>query len=342
MANYSPKRGHLALKSNALNPTATSYEGQQLILNHMKSHYSRISRAKAAVDTSAPRSMKKHIRVQDQVKRELLRKSNEAHSEGKLTPRRRAQSASLENISNYDGHLSHHFRPHSSQGYHRASTPLDHSIPEPSSSMPRDITSAYQKSSKDQPRQEVNASRGIPYNSPRALPRPLVSHNRWRNVQNRNTIRQSSYDYDNDARDRQKPIAKDETNDDLQTETRDVAESLGGTQNDMVEDTQYRGDSRMSTRLHSHALDSSYGSHTSMSSAYARRKKEIQTKMWEQEQNYMQFISDVTSDVLARGIFSNRVLNKVFESHIDKRKDDLDESRMREMIDQLKLDLDIT
>jgi len=49
-----------------------SYMGQDFIANHMKSHYRRILSAKAAVDTSPPKSMKMHVKVRDQKKRATL------------------------------------------------------------------------------------------------------------------------------------------------------------------------------------------------------------------------------------------------------------------------------
>jgi len=69
---------------------------------------------------------------------------------------------------------------------------------------------------------------------------------------------------------------------------------------------------------------------------------DFKANIWEEEQKYLKFISDVTTDILARGIFSNRVLQQVFEIHIERRKDHLDESRLKEMIEQLKEDLGIT
>ena len=40
---------------------------------------------------------------------------------------------------------------------------------------------------------------------------------------------------------------------------------------------------------------------------------------------YLDFITEVTNDVLTRGIFTNRVLCKVFEEHVQKNKKKLDE-----------------
>lgn len=40
---------------------------------------------------------------------------------------------------------------------------------------------------------------------------------------------------------------------------------------------------------------------------------------------YLDFITEVTNDVLTRGIFTNRVLDKVFDEHVQKNKDRLSE-----------------
>ncbi|NWY76771.1 SPAT7 protein, partial [Erithacus rubecula] len=59
----------------------------------------------------------------------------------------------------------------------------------------------------------------------------------------------------------------------------------------------------------------------------------------DEELSYLSFIEDVTDEILRIGVYSNRVLNKVFESHIQANKHRLDEGRMRQMLDVLKSDL---
>ncbi|XP_067943007.1 uncharacterized protein [Watersipora subatra] len=61
----------------------------------------------------------------------------------------------------------------------------------------------------------------------------------------------------------------------------------------------------------------------------------------EEELSYLDFITEVTNDVLTRGIFTNRVLCNVFEEHVQKNKAKLDEDRMRSMLDNLREDLGI-
>ncbi|XP_033642298.1 spermatogenesis-associated protein 7-like [Asterias rubens] len=59
----------------------------------------------------------------------------------------------------------------------------------------------------------------------------------------------------------------------------------------------------------------------------------------EEELLYLEFVTDVTNDVLNRGIFTNTVLKQVFDSHINRNKDRLDVGRMQHLMSQLQEDL---
>ncbi|NXC04808.1 SPAT7 protein, partial [Orthonyx spaldingii] len=59
----------------------------------------------------------------------------------------------------------------------------------------------------------------------------------------------------------------------------------------------------------------------------------------EEELLYLTFIEDVTNEILSLGLFSNRVLDELFECHIEENKNRLDEAKMRQMLDVLKSDL---
>ncbi|NXK58042.1 SPAT7 protein, partial [Sylvietta virens] len=59
----------------------------------------------------------------------------------------------------------------------------------------------------------------------------------------------------------------------------------------------------------------------------------------EEELLYLTFIEDVTNEILRLGLFSNRVLDELFECYIQENKNRLDEGRMRQMLDVLRSDL---
>jgi len=56
---------------------------------------------------------------------------------------------------------------------------------------------------------------------------------------------------------------------------------------------------------------------------------------------YLNFVTQVTNDILTRGVFSDRVLQQVFEEHIARQRGNLDEVQMRALLDTLRDDLGI-
>ncbi|XP_071996231.1 spermatogenesis-associated protein 7 homolog isoform X2 [Engystomops pustulosus] len=68
-----PFKGHLSMKSSPLFPgSSCSLSTQFLIQDHMSTHYRKLDSAKAAVDTSAPRSLSSSIKYRDQQNKERL------------------------------------------------------------------------------------------------------------------------------------------------------------------------------------------------------------------------------------------------------------------------------
>ncbi|KAM6335830.1 spermatogenesis-associated protein 7 [Podargus strigoides] len=75
-------------------------------------------------------------------------------------------------------------------------------------------------------------------------------------------------------------------------------------------------------------------------SSYAQQSSTRRSiKAEEEEVLYLAFIEDVTNEILSLGLFSNRVLERLFECHIQENKNRLDESKMRHLLDVLKADL---
>lgn len=59
----------------------------------------------------------------------------------------------------------------------------------------------------------------------------------------------------------------------------------------------------------------------------------------EEELMYLEFIADVTNEILVRGLFSDKLLEHVFERHIDMNRHRLDEDKMRHLLEVLRKDL---
>ncbi|KFV09515.1 Spermatogenesis-associated protein 7, partial [Pterocles gutturalis] len=59
----------------------------------------------------------------------------------------------------------------------------------------------------------------------------------------------------------------------------------------------------------------------------------------EEELLYLAFVKDLTNEILNLGLFSNRVLEHLFECHIEENKNRLDETKMRSFLNVLRADL---
>ena len=55
----------------------------------------------------------------------------------------------------------------------------------------------------------------------------------------------------------------------------------------------------------------------------------------------MSFIKEVTDDIIARGVCTNRVINNVFEYHIARYKNTLNPNKMRDLLDTLRNDIGV-
>ncbi|XP_061215964.1 spermatogenesis-associated protein 7 isoform X2 [Neopsephotus bourkii] len=72
---------------------------------------------------------------------------------------------------------------------------------------------------------------------------------------------------------------------------------------------------------------------------YSQQSSARRTIEAEEEFLYLAFIEEVTNEVLSLGLFSNRILEKLFECFIEENKNRLDESKMRHLLNVLKADL---
>ncbi|XP_041123144.1 spermatogenesis-associated protein 7-like isoform X1 [Polyodon spathula] len=59
----------------------------------------------------------------------------------------------------------------------------------------------------------------------------------------------------------------------------------------------------------------------------------------EEELRYLKFIADITNEILTMGLYSNRVLEHVFQRHVEQNKHRLDKDKMCHLLDVLREDL---
>ncbi|XP_053315135.1 spermatogenesis-associated protein 7 homolog [Spea bombifrons] len=74
-----PFRGHMSIKSTPFSHGSSKLSTQYMIQDHIATHYRRLLSAKAAVDTSAPKTLFSSIKFKDQQKKERLIKAVEKY-----------------------------------------------------------------------------------------------------------------------------------------------------------------------------------------------------------------------------------------------------------------------
>ncbi|XP_017266748.1 spermatogenesis-associated protein 7 homolog [Kryptolebias marmoratus] len=89
------------LKSSPFCPRSSSKLTQSIIKDHMVSHYRMIYSAKAAIDTSVPKSLLQSVKYNDQIRKERLRKGLRPHSALSFSQRngRTSRSSSQSQLS---------------------------------------------------------------------------------------------------------------------------------------------------------------------------------------------------------------------------------------------------
>ncbi|XP_077319860.1 spermatogenesis-associated protein 7 [Lithobates pipiens] len=359
----SPFRGHLSTKSNAFCIGHSSQLSEQYrVRDHMLSHYNKILTAKAAVDCSVPKSMTKSIKYNDQQRRERMkmvvshieRDSVSSRASSSRPNSRESLDSALQQKALYDGYDNAH-RPfsfsdpgaspisfissprqfHSSE--HTADIRRRH--PDLSGASSRIGSTAWGATlRKFQDNREKAYSGDLiekhahhftskqrPF-TPRTLKTPAKSalaQSRFYTPPRRKRRGVSEAEVQTDLssfRGRHGAANRNPPLDGEQVE--DPENSLLSEEEDDTD--QYR---RSASRI-------SYNELKSPSPTMQRIHSE------EEELAYLEFVADVTNEILSLGLFSDRILDRVFERHLEENRHRLDVGKMRHLLDILRADLD--
>lgn len=352
---------------------------QYMIKDHMVSHYRKLYSAKAAVDCSVPKSMHCNVKYVDQKRREQLRKDTGSQSRRFDSQRstrinsRTSCSSKNSRPSVQGGNSAYHYldqslmsSPRISTSFHSkqivypsqtSGTPANHfrSASELSSRSPNPqwqdagpscATSASQggyRSFQD-PTQKTYSGDVLLKHAHRFTPekpftpRTLKSHHQ-------STLLQYRY-YTPPRRkvEEEKPpsVIRQETRHGSARAKRGFSPQLDSLQTYTL-DHEWSDEETDSFRHHGKTnrfkgsdflLSSSRVSPEGMRSPIMRK-----VSAEEEELMYLEFITDVTNEILTQGLYSDRVLKRVFERHIDMNRHRLDENKMRHLLDNLQKDL---
>ncbi|XP_076156128.1 spermatogenesis-associated protein 7 [Alosa pseudoharengus] len=354
---------------------------QCLVQDHMFAHYRKVYTAKAAVDTSAPKSMQSSIKYSDQKRRERLKREASQRSLSSRSLRSRLdntrESCSLkasrtslqadEDGCHYLGgsvmssprlNTSFHIREiayppqrattaGSTHNCHRYASEFNYRDPHPQKQQflrscgttgSQSAFKAFQdpvqktysgdlmlKHSKHFKPEKPFTPRTLKKDSKSYLsqyrfytpPRRKASEETSPRLVQQDSSRGSSEPKDNFAAEWDLPQTFD-----LESEIFD-------------EDTSpYGKHSKVNKTKGSSFLSSSRMSPDGIKSPIMRKVNEE-----EEELLYLEFIADVTNEILTLGLYNDRVLRRVFQRHIDTNKHHLDEDKMRHLLDILHHDI---
>uniref|UniRef100_A0A9J7YF12 Spermatogenesis associated 7 n=1 Tax=Cyprinus carpio carpio TaxID=630221 RepID=A0A9J7YF12_CYPCA len=341
---------------------------QYMIKDHMLSHYRKLYSARAVVDCSVPKSMYSNVRYVDQKRREQLRKDTRSQS-GRSTSQRSTRINSRTSCSSKNSRPSVqgedsacHYLDQSRMSSPRISTsfhskqivypsPANHfrspselTYQSPSAHWhpadPSCATSASQRGHRSfqDPTQKTYSGDVLLKQAHRfTQEKPFTP--RTLKTDHKSTLLQNRY-YTPPRR-----KAEEEESSSKIRSTR----SKRGFSPQLVSpqaftlDHEWSDEETASFRHHGKTnrfRDSDFLLSSSRISPEGMRSPIMRKVSAEEEElMYLEFITDVTNEILTQGLYSDRVLKRVFERHIHMNKHRLNENKMRHLLDSLQEDL---
>ncbi|XP_039898819.1 spermatogenesis-associated protein 7 homolog isoform X3 [Simochromis diagramma] len=378
---YSPGVRGKALKSSPFCPLSSSKLTQSIIKDHMVSHYKKVYSAKAAIDTSLPRSLLCSVKYNDQIKRDRLRKNGRPQSAPAQRNSRTSYSSSQSRLSvQYDDSTylcsrsslvssprfnttfkvnemvypslkvsSHHTRP-ASELKHRSPEATFRRKSSACSLAASGDQSSY-KTFQDPVRKTYSGDLLLKHSQHFTQDKPftpktlksdkssyLSKYRYYRAPQRKPTqdcSNSTSFQQemcDGSVKNKDCMLDVDEPSQGFITEHESFEDELNGTYSSS------RQKSRAAKGRERGFFDSS--SRVSPENRKSPNMMRVSTENREEELMYLEFISAVTEDILSRGHISDRVLDRVLNRHIDMNRHQLDEGKMRHLLEVLCKDFE--
>ncbi|XP_061652136.1 spermatogenesis-associated protein 7 isoform X4 [Phyllopteryx taeniolatus] len=349
---------------------------QAMIKDHMVSHYKRIYSAKAVIDTSVPKSLTQSVRYLDRMKQERMKKGSRPQSAPSLSHRNsRASCYSAQSRcsvqSEYAPYLcsrnsmlsapgfsssfhakevpspstkaapqnQHHHRPHSvAELKFRSQEPTSHGWPsacDPSTSGEPSFVKAFQD-----PVQKTYSGDLLQKHSQRfTQDKPFTP----KMLKSEKSSYLSSYRYYRAPRGTKLAEECDDLRSEKGAKTMQHTQELYDPSQELnkeqqLAETEYTGTYLITPKQQTNK--SRDCDPFDYSTSFSLEGLNVSPSAEDEELMYLEFISDVTEDILSRGSVSDRVLNRVIQRHIDMNLHRLDEAKMRHLLDILRNNLD--
>ncbi|CAJ0959496.1 unnamed protein product [Ranitomeya imitator] len=348
----SPFRGHLSTKSNAFCIGQSSrLSDQYQIRDHMVIHYNKILSAKAAVDCSVPKSLIKSVKHSDQRRRERMKKEvaqlerTSSHSAASSRPCSRDSTDSIILRKDYNDPHSHPRRhsPYSDPG--PIYTPLPLQSPGHTGKLHDWHPECYRLHSglshatawtspcKFQDNQSKTYSGDLLEKHSHHFTtkeRPFTP--RTLKTQAKSALAQSRY-YTPPRRKTRRTASETQT-DISRLVYRLLEKSI------VQLDVQNKG---CVLQLYSNKVPKVFDTYCERRRAIPHQSEICELKSSairkihseEEELSYLKFVADVTNEILTLGLFSDRVVERLFQRHLEENRHRLDEVRAAELLSVL-------
>ncbi|XP_061824178.1 spermatogenesis-associated protein 7 homolog [Nerophis lumbriciformis] len=366
------------LKISPFFPNPSNRWSQALIKAHMSSHYRRIYSAKSLIDTTVPKSLTQSVKYTDRMRQERLKKGGRSQSAQSLLHRNNRASCSTaqsrcsvqsEGRTYLCSRSSMVSSPRFSHSFHSKDLPSPPYKASPHDRRPHSAVELKHRS------QELTTQRQPPLctlSTPpgnrgllKAFQDPvkktysgdLLQKHSTRFTQDKpftpKTLKTEKSSYLSNYRYYRAPginptaqecddsmTLKHRTCTKNKEHTEELCEPHQGKEHQWSEDGTYLITSKQQANKSREydSLDYAY----SVSQEGERKGSPVMTNTSAEDEElmYLEFISDVTEDILCRSSISNSVLDRVIQRHIDMNRHRLDEAKMRHLLDILRNNLD--
>uniref|UniRef100_A0A8C5MGB6 Spermatogenesis-associated protein 7-like n=1 Tax=Leptobrachium leishanense TaxID=445787 RepID=A0A8C5MGB6_9ANUR len=345
-----PFRGHMSIKSSPFLPgSSASLSTQYIIQDHMATHYTKLLSAKAAVDTSTPKSLFTSVKFKDQQNKEKLIKAVEKYKkeiQQIFTSSHDSRSGFPEQLKPTSNHYPHHFQ----KGYtgvkhaHQFDGEKTTTLAQSPIGMTRDTMLEIQQG---------NFDRGYPLAQSSPNLRPTSNEGKTKNAYHDpqkktysggdlldkhakrftnskqpfkpRLLKKSSQSFLSKYKYYKAPAKKPSANQHKQKSIQDGLDNLKELYRSL-EDKNYQPGS-ISQGLHSARMILDAPSETTVHEEYLQQDQDLK---------YLQFLQDLTSDLVTRGCGSSKAMDCVFQDHLHRRNYDIDVMRKRLLVQELK------
>ncbi|TNM95309.1 hypothetical protein fugu_016392 [Takifugu bimaculatus] len=341
------------LKSSPFCPGSSSKMAQSLLKDHMVSHYKKIYSAKAAVDTSLPKSLIHSVKYNDQIRRKQLNKDGRPQSAPSVSPRSSRASLYTPPSPLY---VQSEDRPYLSSRNSLYSSNFGTSF------HANDIVYTHHKAGSQNllhtGASDAKYQRSGPYKASQNTDRKtyggdLLKKHSQHFTQDKpftpKTLKSDKSSYLSKYRYYRAPLKKQSLAKVMHQE-----KDNGSTKSRKVSDAPSQGLSPEPEWCEDE-FSSSYSPETSHQSPATKgggrllfnspprsypinKESSILSRIFAEEEEimYLKLISAVTEDILSRGHISDRILTLVMQRHIDMNRHHLEEDKMRHLMELLR------